>query len=1120
MPTGSSPVQRPVGIVALLFTDVEDSTVSWETDPAAMRAAMELHNRVLDDVASTCGGVPAIEQGAGDSRVFAFQRASSAISAAVNAQRALSGVVWPTRSPLKVRMAVDAGEVEIGTDGTYSGPVMNRCGRLLAAAHGGQAVASRAARDLGGAPFSDAVGLWDLGSHHLRGIVESIQVFQLCDRSRRVEFPPLRTLEGTPNNLPLQLTSFVARSDELERVSKKVASHRLVTLTGSGGVGKTRLAIELGAELIDGFGDGVWFIDVAPLARPAEVDIAVARVLSLRAADTGDPREVVLEYLRPLRALIVLDNCEHLLDTCGELATALAARCPEVHVLVTSREPLGVHGEQTWRVPSLSTPKASSLGAVERSEAGLLFMDRARLVEPRFALDEDKANAVVAICERLDGIPLAIELAAARCRSLSVASIAAELDHRFQLLTGGGRDVLARQRTLEASVAWSYDLLSEDEARTLDQLSVFTGGFSLEAARAVLGHPAAGGTLERVTSLVDKSLVTADEEVAGGVRFGLLETVRAYAREHLMAAGEMPSTRSRHLEWFATWCSRIGPTLEGSEMTERLRQLEVDYPNIRSALSWAEANRQGATMARLLGALTHFWPLRGLQGDCATWLQRAEEHIVTLSPDQQLPARWCHAWVAISLGDLLADRQATEQVMKRFQLAAVAAGDEAMNARAAGLLAATFMFEGFDTARDELRSVVARCRAAGDRFAEAWFEGEIASTHQFLSGHDLAQPHIDRMATLAHELDNPILLGGYHHHQAWAAVERGELPSARGHANEVIRIWAPFSDTAAALGVLHLAHVDQASGNQDGAKQALEALLDHLVRTNDLVLVALIVCELTQIGLSEGHLEDAQHTIEELWAETRAWGEADPWTVPIANTVALAAWKTGDLARAQDLFELILNTPGLLTPSRPAAIATTYLGIIDRESGQHRAAANRLHGALEAFTALQCRLDIAWVLEELAGLDVDAGRFETSTRLFAAAAALRDPQGSVFRPMRQDTYLTDKNAAQQGLGGQFDEAWQTGYGLSTEAAIALANRTRPNRQRPTLGWDSLTPTELQVLELVTEGRSNPMIAERLNMSRETVKTHLSHIYRKLDLNNRTQLAAAAHDHSEALGEQV
>ena len=1075
-----------------------------------MRAAMELHNQVLDDAASSYEGVRAIEQGAGDSRVFAFRRASSAILAAVDAQRTLSGVVWPTRSPLKVRMAVDAGEVEIGSDGAYSGPVMNRCGRLLAAAHGGQTVASRAARDLGGVAISDAAEMWDLGSHHLRGIVESIQVFQLGDRSRRVEFPPLRTLEGTPNNLPLQLTSFVARSDELERISSEVAGHRLVTLTGSGGVGKTRLAIELGAELIDGFADGVWFVDVAPIAHPAEVDIAVARVLSLRAADTGNPREVVLEYLRPMRALIVLDNCEHLLDTCSELAAALAARCPEVHVLVTSREPLGVHGEQTWRVPSLSTPKAATLDAVESSEAGQLFIDRARLVELNFDLDEDTANAVVAICERLDGIPLAIELAAARCRSLPVASIVAELDDRFRLLTGGGRDVLARQRTLEASVAWSYDLLSEEEAGALDRLSVFSGGFSLEAAQAVLRHPTAGATLEVVTSLVDKSLVTANREVAGGVRFGLLETVRAYAREHLVAAGEMPSTRTRHLEWFSTWCSRIGPTLEGSEMTDRLRQLDADYPNIRSALSWAEANRQGATMARLLGALTHFWPLRGLQGECATWLQRAEGHIATLSPDQQLPARWCHAWVAINLGDLLADRQAFEQVMKRFQLAAAAAGDEAMTARAAGLWTATLMFEGFDAARDELCSVVARCHAAGDRFAEAWFEGEIASTHQFLDRHDLAQPHLDQMGTIAHDLDSPILLGSYHHHQAWAAIHRGELRSARRHASEVIRIWGPYSDTAAALGVLHLAHVDQACGNQDDAKQALEALLGHLVRTNDLVLVALIVCDLTQIGLSEGQLEDAQHTIEGLWAETGAWGEADPWTVPIVNTVALAAWKCGDLARARELFELVLNTPGVLSSSRPAAIATTYLGVIDRESGQHLAAADRLHEALLSFTALQCRLDTAWVLEELAGLDVDAGRFETSTRLFAAAAALRDPQGSVFRPLRQDTYLADKNAAQQGLGGHFDEAWQTGYALSAEDAVALANRTRPNRQRPTLGWDSLTPTELQVVELVTEGLSNPMIAERLIMSRETVKTHLSHIYRKLDLDNRTQLAAAVH----------
>jgi predicted ATPase/class 3 adenylate cyclase/DNA-binding CsgD family transcriptional regulator len=1109
VPVASSEVVRPSGVVAFVFTDVVDSTALWEADPAGMREAMELHNRLIDEVVATLGGVRAVEQGAGDSTVVAFGRASDAMLAAVEVRRAFAAAPWPTATGLRVRMAVHAGEVEAASNGTYAGPVMNRCGRLLAAAHGGQVVVSQAARDLVSDLPSDGLVLRALGSHHLRGIDDPMLVFQLDDRAHPVEFPPLRTLEGTPNNVPVQLTTFVGRADELSQVEELVASHRLVTLTGSGGVGKTRLAVEVAAEVIDRFDDGVWFVDLAPVTNRSGADDVIAAVLSVRAPDTGAPLEVVIDYLRGHRALIVLDNCEHLLAECAELAMTLVKRCPSVHVLVTSREPLGVRGEQTCRLRSLSTPPRPDPEVVLASEAGQLFVDRARLVKPTFAVDEGTGGPVMTICERLDGIPLALELAAARVRSLPVEAIAAGLEDRFRLLSGGGRDVLARQRTLEASVAWSYELLDDVEQAALRQLSVFVGGFTLDAARGVLEPvESRAAMLDMLTRLVDKSLITTEDGIEHEPRYGMLDTVRAYAQERLLGSDEAEATRTRHLGWFTQWCAQVGAELEGRHTVARLQQLSADYANIRAALSWADATDDASALAGILGALAHFWQLRGRLREAADWLSRSEARIDTLPPERQLPARWCRAWVYFWFTERFED---LGEIIARFERAAVDANDSAMQSRAAGLRSAAFVADtDLEASRRGLTAAAAQSAAVGDAFWEGWCEGQLVFTFGVVDRFDLAEPHLERMATIAHQIDSPHLIGEHLAHRGWAAAHYGDLTALERDATALLQIWAPYSDTAAAKGIISLATVNRAAGRLAEAKRSLEALLGHLQHIGLLFVVPIVLVDLGEIALAEGHMEPAQQAIADLWADPRL--DNYPLKDLIALAVGVGAWKTGDHTRARALLQTALEIGQRPAPSRLAAVVTTYQGILDRDDGQHRDAADRFHQALDTFYQLGCRLDVAWLLEELAGLDVDAGRLETAARMFGASQAIRDPQRAVFRPIRQEAFQADRAAAESGLGPQFGPAFTTGYALDIDEAVELARRTLPDRHRPTFGWDSLTPTETQVLELAIEGRSNPDIAQRLTISRETVKTHLSHIYRKLDVNNRTQLAAAAVRH--------
>jgi predicted ATPase/class 3 adenylate cyclase len=602
--------ELPSGTVTFLFTDIEGSTVGWEADRQAMAAAVERHLQLLRGAIAEHDGV--LFKTVGDAVQAAFPVARHALAAAVEAQRALQGEPWSEPpGPLHVRMALHAGEA-YPQDGDYLAAPLNRLARLLAAGHGGQILLSQAVQQLVRDDLPTDVNLEDMGKHRLRDLQEPEDVFQAVAAGLPHRFPPLGTPRSHPTNLTASPTSLIGRDADVTRVLRLFdEGTRLVSLTGPGGTGKTRLALEIAAEALDQYPEGVFFVDLAPIRAADYVVPTIAGVLGVR-ENPGEPvSETLGRYLAQRRMLLVVDNCEQVLEAAGDIATLLA-RCPHLAVLATSREPLRVRAEQSFPVAPLPLPDPQhlpSLAMLQQVPSVTLFVERAQAADPAFTLREENAAAVAAVCRRLDGLPLAIELAAARVRLLPPEALLTRLERSLPLLTTGARDAPARQHTLRDTIAWSYDLLRAEEQILLRRLSVFVGGWTFEAAEAVTNPDGNLDVLEGLGNLVERSLVRRVDEGSGEPRFGMLETIREFGIEQLAGSGEEEGIRQCHAEYFAAFAEEAEPHFFAPGERLWLDRCESESGNLTAALTWSAAHDPEPGL-RMAGSLWWYWHTR------------------------------------------------------------------------------------------------------------------------------------------------------------------------------------------------------------------------------------------------------------------------------------------------------------------------------------------------------------------------------------------------------------------------------------------------------------------------------------------------------------------------------
>jgi predicted ATPase/class 3 adenylate cyclase len=785
-------VNLPVGTVTFLLTDIAGSTVLWQQGDDAMAAAVARHYEILDAVVTEHGGMRPVEQGEGDSTVAVFTRAGDAIAAAVAAQRALQHEPWPTNHPISVRMGIHTGEARLRDAANYVGLTVILAARLRNIAHGGQILVSEAACLASRDELGEHVTLRDLGEHRLKDLHQPERAYQVMHPDVPTEFAPLASAGVVPTNLPHHLSPFVGRHGELAELEGLLATDRLLTLTGAGGAGKTRLAALVADRRRTDFPDGVWWIELAATTGGGDVVAAVADALGLVLDEATDATESITRRIGNDRTLLVLDNCEHVLEPVGALASALLAACPRLSVLATSRGPLGIAGEQTWRVPPLSVPPRPGPDAaglvrpadLEQYDAIRLFVDRAQRSDPNFALDDDTGATVAEICRRLDGIPLAIEFAAARAKLMSPTDILGGHNDALALLTSGTRHAPARHQTLEASIAWSVDLLSDPERQILGRLSCFRRSFDLAAAAELCSAGAAAPSmLDTVERLVDHSLVTVLDD-DGRRRFTLLETVRQFADRLLQQTDDVDALHYRHAAYYARLAHDIGSRVETADELAAIDALEADAPNLRAALGWYWEHREVDALADMARALGPFWDLSGALAESAVWFTRA----LDLLPDASTPARAqllsLRGEVRLGVADYFGALTDTAAAIELAE----ANGDDVIVGRSCSTLATMYGyadFESWGAMADRAEAALAR---GGDHYALADAQ-YFRSVPLMLRGYYReASEALDRALPGIRATGNPGLRCGHLQFGGFVALGLGDLTRAEECCLEAIEL--------------------------------------------------------------------------------------------------------------------------------------------------------------------------------------------------------------------------------------------------------------------------------------------------------------------------------------------
>ena len=1073
----------PTGTVTLLLADVEGSTKLWETQRDAMTAAIARMNQAASNLVAEHNGVRPVEQGEGDSFVAAFARAGDAIECALALQRA-------DLAPIKLRIGVHTGDVQLRDEGNYAGTTINKTARIRDLAHGGQTVISAATEEMVEDQLPAEAWLTDLGRHGLRDLPRPVRVSQLCHPDVRNEFPPLRTTNVVAaQNLPTQLTSFIGRATQIVDITESLAVNRLVSLTGAGGAGKTRLAIEVADRMTSQFPDGVCYADLAPITHPDLVPLTLARALGLPDQPGRSITETLLRSIRDRRLLLIFDNCEHLLEASAELVNAILADCSRVTILATSREPLMVAGEVNWQVPSLSLA----------DEAVELFTDRARRARPDFSVTEANSDTVAEICRRLDGMPLAIELAASRVRALSLDEIVNSLHDRFRLLTGGARTAVRRQQTLRASVDWSHALLTEPERVLFRRLAVFMGGFDLEAAQAVAGTTEVERfqVLDQLSLLVDKSLVVAESSI-GPTRYRMLETVRQYALEKLGESGEADDVRGRHRDYYTSLAVELdAPATSGHD--RRMSRAVSEMDNLRAAFVWSSENSEPAKAMDIAACLQPLWLSRGRIREGLAWLGSA-----LADPDaagQRMDASCVRALAARAVLDSwFGSLDMPDVTLIDAALAAAREiGDKALLIRA--LIArgcvelyepsgAEYFAEATELAREledlwRLSQVLER-----QAYRALFVSGDLHAVLAANEGRELAERIGDHL--MSHQCG--VYISG-------ALAMLGELTASRTQARTVALESRGTHDLLSEMTAYMSESIALSfQGDVAGALRAISTSLDGAAEIGEYFEYACYP-NFVMVHLAAGDTAAAWEASQPALPSV-----GHPYQSANSHWIVDAAVAAGELETADRIAEVVMAMArGCWTVVALAARARVEIA-----RGEFRSAEDDLHRALAAASATDAVLYLPEVLDSMAQLAARAESYREAARALGSADAVRQRMGAV----RLKVFDADHDAAvatcRNAIGDmEFESAWQEGAALSIDEAIAYAQRGRGERKRPATGWASLTPTELDVVRLVAEGIPNKDIATRLFVSPRTVQSHLRHVYNKVGLTSRVQRAQEA-----------
>lgn len=967
----------PTGTVTFLFTDIEGSTQLWEQYPEAMKGTLARHDALLRLAIEANNGY--IFKTVGDAFYAAFPTALEALTAALAAQRLVQAEAWG-ETPIRVRVALHTGAAD-EREGDYFGPPLNRVARLLSSGHGGQMLISFATKELLHEHLPAGIQLRDMGERRLKDLIRPEHIYQVLAPDLPTGFPPLKTLDTFRTNLPAQLTSFVGREKEIAEVKALLAASRLITLTGPGGTGKTRLSLQVAIDLLDMFSDGIWFIELAPVSDPGFVSQTVATALGLR-EEAGRPIiELLTDFLQAKRSLLILDNCEHLVEASARLAESLLRACPDLKILASSREALKIAGETPYRVPSLSTPDPRQIPPLEtltQYEAVRLFVERATTALPSFTVTPDNAIAVTKVCQRLDGIPLGIELAAARVKMLKVEQIAARLDDRFRLLTGGSRTALPRQQTLRALIDWSHDLLSESERALLRQLSVFAGGWTLEAAEQVAGGTwqvvgdsptrhlslATSDVLDLLTQLVNKSLVDVERVPGQEVRYRLLETIRQYAREKLLESGEGEQVRDRHLDYFVNLAERAEPELTGPRTPEWLKRLEVELDNLRTGLEWALEHNAEVGL-QLASILLWFWVEAGYINDGINWLVQ-----LLRQPETQSPTL-VRARALDTQGYLLAlidsNQEACPIIEESLDLCRDLGDRPGIASGLLHLGLATYhiglQVENYRLDPEHGLQLIAESlalyRELGDKLGLVWALGYLGRFLSSSGDYERARAYLEEGLATSREIEYPTGM-------AYILISLGELVIWQGDCHAA----RPWLEESLVL--------QRQLGKSGNAAFSLGVLGDLAFREGNYL-------------QARAYYEDSISLAQEVGATWNiGWG-------PVR--LGYVALRQGDAARAKRLFE---------------------------EGQQHLKEIGEMVG-------------VVYALEGLASLATMQEQPERAARIFAWADATREAPGHTRPPVQQAD--VDRDLAT--IHSQLDEAtfsavWAEGQAMTLEQAVAYA----------------------------------------------------------------------------------